>query len=42
LGFGPFDGHTLEIVFWHGIQHLTESGDVAPGFGEVETNVEEG
>jgi hypothetical protein len=26
-------GTVLDIAIWHSIQHVTESGDVAPGFG---------
>ena len=41
FGFGGYAGHTLSMVAWQGSLHLTESGDVAPGFGEVEVDIEE-
>jgi hypothetical protein len=28
-------------VFWHSVEHLTETGDVAPGFGPVDAEIEE-
>ena len=33
MGFGPHDGHTLTLVFWSTLKHVTESGDIAPGIG---------
>jgi hypothetical protein len=33
-------GGALTIVFWHGVLHVTETGDVAPGFGDFGATVE--
>jgi hypothetical protein len=27
-------GAVIDFVVWHGVMHVTESGDVAPGFGD--------
>lgn len=32
-------GVTITLVLWHGVLHLTESGDVAPGMGPVDVNL---
>jgi hypothetical protein len=34
-----FSGGVLTLVFWHTIEHLTEGGDVAPGFGPFRSEV---
>jgi hypothetical protein len=41
LGFGPLNGKTLTLVFWHGILHETETGDIAPGLGPVQVRIDE-
>ena len=33
LGFGQYEGHRLGLIAWHGVLHVTASGDVAPGLG---------
>jgi hypothetical protein len=40
--FGPYRDHTLTIVFWRSVMHVTESGDVAPGFGGFDLEMKEG
>ena len=30
---GDYSGHTLTLVVWHEVLHVTPTGDVAPGFG---------
>jgi hypothetical protein len=30
----------VRIVFWQAIQHVTETGDVAPGFGPIDAGIE--
>ncbi len=35
------DGSTVWIVLWHSVMHLTESGDVAPGFGNFDAEIDE-
>lgn len=34
FAFGDYAGHTLALIAWHSVLHVTETGDVAPGFGE--------
>jgi hypothetical protein len=33
LGFGDYAGHTLTLVVWHCVMHVTESGDLPPASG---------
>lgn len=40
-GFGDYRGHTLTLVAWHGISHVTPTGDIAPGFGPARVDVQE-
>ena len=42
FGFGDWEGHTLTMLAWQSVLHVTESGDVAPGFGEVEVELRGG
>jgi hypothetical protein len=30
FGFGDYAGHTLAMIAWHSVLHVTEAGDVAP------------
>jgi hypothetical protein len=30
----PF-GTVIDVALWHGIEHVTETGDAAPGFGPL-------
>jgi hypothetical protein len=41
FGFGDYAGHTLTLLPFHAILHVTETGDIAPGFGEVEVKFHE-
>jgi hypothetical protein len=36
-----FTGAGLTLVFWHTIEHVTEEGDIAPGFPQFRGRVEE-
>jgi hypothetical protein len=31
----PF-GTVIDVAVWHGVEHVTETGDAAPGFGPFE------
>lgn len=34
------DGSALAVILWHGVMHLTDDGDVAPGLGSFDVAVE--
>lgn len=34
-------GATIALLLWHGVLHLTASGDVAPGMGDFTATIEE-
>lgn len=40
-GFGDYCDHTLTLVAWHSIMHVTPSGDIAPGLGGFRVEVQE-
>jgi hypothetical protein len=37
----PYEGATITIAVWHSIQHVTDDGDVVPGFGPFTASLED-